>query len=124
MGVRPMTGLRLRIGTLRPRLAACILAGALGFASAAWAQAQAPEDPWPGIARDAFKDRPVGDGSGLLTLDMPYRAEDAAVVPVTMRATLPSGDTRTITALTLVIDENPSPVAATFRLGPNSGVSA
>src|ERR1700744_4505023 len=110
MEVGPMTGLRRRVVSpgVRLGLAAYVLAGALGFGCAAWAQAQAPEDPWPGIARDAFKGRPVGDGTGLLTLDMPYRAEDAAIVPVTMRATLPSGDTRTFTALTLVIDENPS----------------
>jgi sulfur-oxidizing protein SoxY len=35
-----------------------------------------------------------------------------------MRVNLPPGDTRTLKSLTLVIDENPSPVAATFNVGP------
>jgi sulfur-oxidizing protein SoxY len=54
---------------------------------------------------------------------MPARAEDAAIVPVTMRVTLPQGDSRHLKALTLVIDDNPVPVAATFTFGDNAGVS-
>ena len=55
---------------------------------------------------------------------MPARAEDAAIVPVTMRVTLPPGDPRRLKALTLVIDDNPVPVAATFTFGDDAGVSA
>jgi sulfur-oxidizing protein SoxY len=77
------------------------------------------DDSWREIANNAFNGRPLADGSGLITLEMPARAEDAAVVPVTMRVNLPLGDTRTPKALTLVVDENPSPVAATFNVGPD-----
>lgn len=76
------------------------------------------EDTWPGLANDIFKGRPIEDGAGLLALDMPYRAEDAAIVPLTVRATVPAGDPRRLTGLTIVIDENPAPVAGTFALGP------
>lgn len=82
-----------------------------------------PEDAWISLAREIFKGRPLADGGGIVGIEMPSRAEDAAVVPVTMRVTLPRGDTRRLQALTLVIDENPAPVAATFKLGDNSGVS-
>ena len=54
---------------------------------------------------------------------MPARAEDAAIVPVTMRVTLPSGDSRRLKTLALVIDDNPVSVAATFTFGDNAGVS-
>jgi sulfur-oxidizing protein SoxY len=81
------------------------------------------DDPWPDIKRDVFDNRDIAEEDGTISLDAPYRAEDAAVVPVTVRATLPPGDTRAVTAITIVIDENPSPVAATFSLGPRSGVS-
>jgi sulfur-oxidizing protein SoxY len=54
---------------------------------------------------------------------MPARAEDAAIVPVTMRVTLPPGDSRRLKTLTLVIDNNPVPVAATFTFGDSAGVS-
>jgi sulfur-oxidizing protein SoxY len=85
------------------------------------AQAAEPTDPWPELARDIFNGRQLADGGNLVTLEMPYRAEDAAIVPVTLRANLPAGDTRAVKAITLVIDQNPAPVAATFQLG--SGVA-
>ncbi len=54
---------------------------------------------------------------------MPVCAEDAAIVPVTMRVTLPSGVLTPAQVLTLVIDDNPVPVAATFTFGDNAGVT-
>jgi sulfur-oxidizing protein SoxY len=75
-------------------------------------------DSWHEIAENVFNGRPLADGSNLITLEMPGRAEDAAVVPVTMRANLPPGDARTLKSITLVVDDNPSPVAATFNVGP------
>ena len=86
--------------------------------------APAADDPWPELARDIFNGRTLEDGAGLITLDAPYRAEDAAVVPLTIRTTLPAGDTRRVEAITLVIDKNPAPVAATFKLGATSGVAS
>ncbi len=80
-----------------------------------------PDNPWPAIARNVFHGLKLLDGSGLIALEMPARAEDAAIVPVTMRTALPAGDARTLRALTLIIDGNPSPVAATFKVG--SGVT-
>jgi sulfur-oxidizing protein SoxY len=90
-----------------------IACAAVQFASAA-----EPIDPWPELARDIFNGRPLADGSGVISIDMPSRAEDAAIVPVTLRAALPPGDTRTVKVITLVIDQNPAPVAATFQVGP------
>jgi sulfur-oxidizing protein SoxY len=87
------------------------------------AVAAAPEDAWRALADDIFKGRPLADGTDLVGLEMPARAEDAAIVPVTMRVTLPPGDTRHLKTLTLVIDNNPAPVAATFNIAPNAGIS-
>ena len=47
---------------------------------------------------------------------MPPRAEDAGIVPVTL--SVPPGDKRVPVAFTLIIDMNPAPVAATFKVGP------
>jgi sulfur-oxidizing protein SoxY len=112
------TGLRLT-GALG--LAAALASGLLGGAVAAPAE---PEDPWPGLVRDVFDGRPLVEGSGVIAIEMPYRAEDAAIVPVTLRLALPSGDPRHVKTVTLVIDQNPAPVAAAFRLDPGAGVSA
>jgi sulfur-oxidizing protein SoxY len=89
----------------------------LGCGAAHPALTAEPADPWPDLARDIFNGRQLADDANLVTIEMPYRAEDAAIVPVTLRANLPAGDTRTVKAITLVIDQNPAPVAATFRLG-------
>lgn len=87
------------------------------------AGAAEPDDPWPDLVRDVFNGRPLADGSGLIAIEMPYRAEDAAVVPVTLRLSLPADDKRHVKTVTLVIDRNPAPVAATFSLGAEAGVS-
>jgi sulfur-oxidizing protein SoxY len=89
------------------------LCAALGAATAA-----EEKDPWPDLVRDVFNGRDVADGTSVIAIEMPYRAEDAAVVPVTLRTTLPPGDSRVVKAITLVIDQNPAPVAATFLPGP------
>ncbi len=97
------------------------LAAAVSFGAVRSPFAAETDDPWPDIARDTFNGRPLADGAGVIAIEMPVRAEDAAIVPVTLRTTLPPGDTRVVKAFTLVIDENPAPVAATFKVG--SGVT-
>src|SRR5579883_2610614 len=105
----------------RTRLQTVVMIGlavALAVGAARSVPAAEADDPWPDLARDVFDGRPLADGTGLTAIEMPARAEDAAIVPVTLRATLPAGDTRVPKAFTLVIDENPAPVAATFKVGP------
>jgi sulfur-oxidizing protein SoxY len=80
-------------------------------------------DPWPGLVQDIFNSRPMNDGNDVIAIEMPARAEDAAIVPVTLRTKLPSGDSRQVLSITLVIDQNPAPMAAKFQLGPDAKVS-
>jgi sulfur-oxidizing protein SoxY len=96
----------------------------LGSFSESAAQQDSQQDSWPELADSVFKSRPLADGTGLIAIEMPSRAEDAAIVPMTVRATLPPGDMRRVKAFTIVIDENPAPVAATFSIGPNAVVSS
>jgi sulfur-oxidizing protein SoxY len=79
-----------------------------------------PKDPWPELASNIFSGRPLLDGIGLFAIEMPGRAEDAAIVPLTLRATPAPAETRRIRSVTIVIDENPAPVAATFHIGPGA----
>lgn len=87
-------------------------------------QDQPSEETWNGIRGDIFKDRPILDGTGLVVLDAPRRAEDSAIVPIGMGVNFTGDDKRTLQSLTLVIDENPAPVAGTFTIGPRSGVTS
>jgi sulfur-oxidizing protein SoxY len=80
-------------------------------------------DPWPGLVQDIFNNRPMGEGADVIGIEMPYRAEDAAIVPVTLRIKLAPADTRRVVAITLVIDQNPAPMAAKFELGSDARVS-
>jgi sulfur-oxidizing protein SoxY len=82
-----------------------------------------PYDPWPGLVQAIFNNRPMDDGSNVIGIEMPYRAEDAAIVPVTLTSKLSPDDNRHLVAITLVIDQNPAPMAAKFELGPDARVS-
>src|SRR5215217_4905521 len=93
------------------------IAGFLSIAlGARLAPAAAPDayDPWPGLVQDIFNNRPINDGDGVIAIEMPSRAEDAAIVPVTLRSKLSPADSRRILTITLVIDQNPAPMAAKF----------
>lgn len=109
-------------------LATVMLAVLLGAAPAS-AQTPAPDEQsqeaealWQGLVQDIFPSRPMLDGTGIIALEMPARAEDAAIVPVTLRTTLSPADPRRVHAITLVIDRNPSPMAARFEIGADAAV--
>jgi sulfur-oxidizing protein SoxY len=106
----------------RRLLLAAMAVGAAGRRAAA--QAPTQQDPWPPLAAQIFNGRTVQDGATIMAIDAPYRAEDAALVPVAVRSLLPSGDSRRIVGITLVIDENPSPLAAVFSPGPSSELTS
>jgi sulfur-oxidizing protein SoxY len=108
--------------TVRSFCIAGLLSLMLG-AQLAPAAAPDPYDPWPGLVQDIFKNRPINDGTEVIGIEMPYRAEDAAIVPITLRNRLSPGDSRRIRTITLVIDQNPAPMAAKFELGPDANVT-
>lgn len=106
---------------LRKNIACALLAGAicsvapLGRADDMAAYAQR----WKELQQSLFGSRIVHDGSTRLQLEAPKRAEDAALVPVTIRsAAHTSAAGARIKELFLIIDGNPSPVAAHFTFGP------
>ncbi len=102
------------------------IAGLLSAATGArLASAATPDayDPWPGLVQDIFNNRPMNDGGDVIGIEMPYRAEDAAIVPVTLRTKLAPTDERRVLSITLVIDQNPAPMAAKFELGKDARIS-
>lgn len=60
-------------------------------------------------------------GEDLLRLEIAARAEDASTVPVAIRSAIPMAAARHIDKLYLIVDNNPSPVAAVFSLHPRAG---
>jgi sulfur-oxidizing protein SoxY len=105
------------------QLRVAILLGATLAALNATSRAAEPDDPWPGLVQDIFNNRQMNDGADVVGIEMPYRAEDAAIVPVTLRTKLSPDDSRRVKAITLVIDQNPAPMAARFELGGEARVT-
>ena len=107
--------------------AALIASFALGGARGARAAAQASDNPeaseiWRKVRTSLFDNRPIANvGDDALLLDAPVRAEDAAVVPIAIRSRLPHTASSYVEKLHLVIDNNPSPIAAIFSFTPQSG---
>lgn len=94
----------------------------LALACSATVVRAAEPDVWLGIQKDVFGDRAIEDGSGIVTLYAPENAEDAALVPVSIRFS--ASRANDIKALHLVVDRNPAPVAATVRFGDGFTASA
>jgi sulfur-oxidizing protein SoxY len=57
----------------------------------------------------------------VIALETPKRAEDASVVPIAIRARLAQSPQRRIDKVWLIVDRNPSPMAAEFQFTPDSG---
>jgi len=100
----------------------------LALASApAAAQLKSGDNPegnpvWQKVRASLFAGRTIEAASGdLVSIDAPARAEDAAIVPLALRTRLPAGDARQVTRLYLIIDNNPSPVAAIFDFARGNG---
>ncbi len=55
----------------------------------------------------------------MVALDAPVTADDASLVPITVR--VPPEVKQALKSMTLIIDKNPSPVVATFTFGPAAG---
>ncbi|MCE7028622.1 quinoprotein dehydrogenase-associated SoxYZ-like carrier [Jiella avicenniae] len=69
------------------------------------------DSAWTELKPDLFGDRQLVEGTDTIAIEAPKRATDPAIVPVKLSFD-PEMDVRKVT---LVIDENPSPVAATFE---------
>ncbi len=96
-----------------------VLLAALSFmalAGPAWAAEDdaARAERWKDLQHAVFGDRVLADGAGVITLEAPARAMDASLVPVAVTLT----GTEHVKAVYLLIDGNPSPLAATVHFGP------
>ncbi len=112
--------------TTRQRRTILGLGACLAFATAApaWAQKDNPDNErWLSIRNSAFAGRTlIDDTTGkVVELDVPVRAEDAAVVPIAIRTKIEQRPDLHVRKLTLVIDNNPSPMGAVFNFTPAAG---
>lgn len=99
-----------------------LLPALLAFAVAPARAQQSETDRWHKVREAHFAGRTFEPASDqVIALEAPNRAEDAAVVPILIRALQPQDAKRWIRKIYLVIDQNPSPMGAVFTLTPQSG---
>jgi sulfur-oxidizing protein SoxY len=80
---------------------------------------------WQKVRASVFGTRPIDTEpaavDAVIRLEAPARAEDAAIVPIAVRAQFAQSPARYIQRVWLVIDNNPSPMAAVFSYTQDSG---
>lgn len=77
---------------------------------------------WERLRQRLFGDRPLATGAASqVQLIVPLRAAYGASVPVKIVSRLPQAPDRFVRRLTLLVDKNPSPLAATLDLTPALG---
>jgi sulfur-oxidizing protein SoxY len=104
--------------TSHSRLAAVAVAVAWVMALACGPAFAADDEPWAALKVELFGTRSIAEDTAGFELDAPYRADDAAIVPITVKIPASLG---AVKSLTLVVDKNPAPMAASFTFGPAAG---
>ncbi|HML28925.1 MAG TPA: quinoprotein dehydrogenase-associated SoxYZ-like carrier [Hyphomicrobium sp.] len=101
---------------IAPRLAAAVALAmtSFGLLIAVADNAQAGK-AWNEIRSAAFAGRTIQPAGELVQLSAPFRPLDQRAVPIDVEVTFPDG--RSVRGITLIVDENPSPVAARFDFG-------
>ena len=98
-----------------------LLVAAIAFSAGTLAAGE-DESAWNGgLKKQYFGDRPIEESTSVIELTAPYRAEDPALVPISVTAKIPQTADKYIKKVTLVIDNNPTPFAASFDFTPQSG---
>lgn len=117
------------MNSMTRRIAAvgALLVAGLLCASGASAQIMSGDNPeasaiWQKVRASLFQSRPIAPATDeVISLQAPTRAEDAAIVPIAIKSGLSQTGTRRIDKVYLIIDNNPSPIAAVFQFTPLSG---
>ncbi len=73
------------------------------------------------LKNEFFSNRPIVESDSIIELEAPYRAEDPALVPVTITSKIAQTKEQYVKKITLLIDKNPVPFAGEFTFFPESG---
>ncbi len=79
------------------------------------------DDVWTDLRDESFgENRNIIEEDGAVTLEAPYRAEDASIVPITIK--IPANIAPKVKTLTLFVEKNPMPVVAKITYGKGAGL--
>ncbi|MDH3693896.1 MAG: quinoprotein dehydrogenase-associated SoxYZ-like carrier [Gammaproteobacteria bacterium] len=91
------------------------------FVSVTHTLADESDERWNGIKQAVFGDREIIENANVISIQAPYRAHDAALVPITLSAMIEQNHDHYIKELYLIVENNPTPLAGTFHFNPNHG---
>lgn len=99
---------------------------ALGPVAVSMANEKSEPDPaksqyWPPIRQMMFGDREILDGKDVVRVYLNTRADDAATVPVAVKAQIDQTSGQYIKQVYLIVERNPSPAAGIFQFTVDSG---
>lgn len=94
-----------------------------GFSDSVDSKSEAPVPvTWnESLKENLYDDDVIADGSKIMELTTPYRALDAAIVPIKISFKMNQDGEEYIKGLTLIVDENPSPLVSRFKFTKKSG---
>jgi len=100
-----------------------ILSITLSFLSAG-VKAETPKEPlWPILKEIHFEGKTIREeANDLLVIEAPKRAEDAAIVPISVKSLVAQSPDKYIKNIHIIIDNNPEPYSANFHLSPELGM--
>ena len=74
-----------------------------------------PQNTWNmDLKNMVFGNDEILDGKNLFSLETPYRALDAAIVPIKVKFNKVQTKNNFVKQITIIVDENPSPVVGQF----------
>ena len=74
-----------------------------------------------GLKEELFEGNKLLNGQHLFSLVTPYRAEDAAMVPISVKFFENQENKSFVNKLYIVVDENPAPLVAIFNMTTKTG---
>ena len=101
-------------------VSAVAMTGTSLVAGKVWSTTELDDQAWKDIREFLFADRPIHNSNGIITLEAPIRPPNGGDVTVKILSAYPQNDKDFITKYYLVVDMNPSPVAAEFTLSPQT----
>ena len=93
-------------------LLAPLIAGAAGADDKAWNET---------LKNEFFGTKSIAEDADFIVLETPYRAEDPALVPITIKSKIPQTAERYIKKVVVFVDNNPFPFVGEFEFTPDSG---
>ena len=86
------------------------------------ASAAKDETTWNTVLKQQyFSGQNIQEGDEVIEIEVPYRAEDPALVPIKITSKIPQSNDKYIKKIMLFVDKNPYPFSGEFEFTPQSG---